>query len=124
VVVRDKQTLNQLAAVLPGGKMLVTATLAIVVCADVEVAFERHIGFLVQDCSAAIENLLLAAHALGLGACWVGVYPLEDAVRKVRQTLSAPASIIPVAVISLGHPGEQLAARSRYNPDHVHFEKW
>lgn len=124
IVVRDKQTLNQLAAMLPGGKMLVTATLAIVVCGDIEIAFEKHIGFLVQDCSAAIQNLLLAAHALGLGACWVGVYPLEDAVRRLRQMLSAPSSITPVAVISLGHPGEQLPPRTRYNPDHVHFDKW
>jgi len=124
IVVRDKEALAQLAAVLPGGKMLVTATLGIVVCGDIDAAFERHIGFLLQDCSAAIENLLLAAHALGLGACWVGVHPLEDAVRKLRQMLSAPASIIPVAVISLGHPGEQLDPRTRYNRDYVHFEKW
>ncbi len=124
VVVRDKQTLSQLAAVLPGGKMLSTAAMAIVVCGDLEAAFERQLSFLLQDCSAAIENLLLGAHALGLGACWVGVHPSEDAVRLLKQMLFLPSTVIPVAAISLGFPGEQPPPRTRFNADYVHFERW
>ena len=101
-----------------------TATAAIVVCGDLETAFDRQLSFLLQDCSAAIENLLLAAHALGLGACWVGVHPIEDAVKQLKQMLSLPTSVVPVAAIALGHPGEQPGPRTRFNPDHVHFEKW
>jgi len=124
VLVRDRQTLSHLAAALPGGKMLVTAAVAIVVCGDMDAAFERQLSFLLQDCSAAIENLLLGAHALGLGACWVGVHPSEDAMRRLKQMLSLPAAIVPIAAISLGHPGEQPGPRTRFNRDYVHFEKW
>ncbi len=124
VVVRQQPTLVQMAAALPGGKMLATASLAIVVCGDLETVFERQISFLLQDCSACIENLLLAAHALGLGACWVGVHPSEDSIRRLRDLLALPGSLVPVAAISLGHPGEQLEARTRYKPEHVRYEKW
>ncbi len=79
VTVRDKQTLSKLAALHPGAAMLSSAAMAIVVCGDLDAAFERQISYLLQDCSAAIENLLLAAHAQGLGACWVGIHPGEAA---------------------------------------------
>ena len=124
IVVRDSSTLSQMAAALPGGKMLSTATLALVVCGDLDAAFERQLSFLLQDCSASIENLLLCAHVLGLGACWVGVHPSETSVRQMKQLFSLPPAVIPVAVVSLGFPGEQLESRTRYNPDCVHFGKW
>src|SRR6185369_8523563 len=62
IVVRDHEMLSKMAGALAGGKMLATATAAIVVCGDLETAFDRQLSFLLQDCSAAIENLLLAAH--------------------------------------------------------------
>ena len=87
-------------------------------------AFERQISYLLQDCSAAIENLLLAAHAQGLGACWVGIHPGEPLIKRVRELLSLPASFVPVAVVSLGRPGEQPPPRTRFNADYVRREKW
>lgn len=124
VVVRDKQTLAKLAALHPGAAMLTSAAMAIVVCGDLDAAFERQISYLLQDCSAATENLLLAAHAQGLGACWVGLHPGEPLIKRVKELLSLPASFVPVAVVSLGLPGEQPAPRTRYNPAHVRAEKW
>jgi nitroreductase len=124
VVVRHLQTLQTLAAVLPGGKMLATAALAIVACGDLEAALNQQLSYVLQDCSASIENLLLGAHALGLGACWVGVHPGPEPIRMVKEILSLPASIVPIAAIALGRPGEQLPARTRYSADYVHFEKW
>ena len=124
VLVRDQQTLSKLATLHPGATMLSSAAMAIVVCGDLDAAFERNISYLLQDCSAAIENLLLAAHAQGLGACWVGVHPGEPLIKRVRELLSLPASVIPVAAISLGQPGEQPPARTRYNADYVHRERW
>jgi nitroreductase len=124
VVVRDKQTLSKLAALHPGAAMLSAAPMAIVVCGDLDAAFERHISYLLQDCAAAIENLLLAAHAQGLGACWVGIHPGEPLIKRVRELLALPAFIIPVAAVSLGHPGEQPPPRTRFNPEYVHHEKW
>jgi len=79
---------------------------------------------MLQDCSASIQNLLLAAHQLGLGACWVGVHPMEEAIRKLKSLFKLPAPVIPVAVIALGHPGEQLPSRTRFNAEYVHQEIW
>jgi nitroreductase len=124
IIVRDKQTLSKLAALHPGAAMLSSAALAIVACGDLDAAFERQLSYLLQDCSAAIENLLLAAHAQGLGACWVGIHPGEPLIKQVRALLSLPGSMVPVAVIALGQPGEQPPARTRYNPDYVRQEKW
>jgi nitroreductase len=124
VIVRDRQTLVKLATLHPGAAMLSSAAMAIVVCGDLDAAFERHISYLLQDCSAAIENLLLAAHAQGLGACWVGIHPAEPLIKRVKESLSLPASVIPVAAISLGQPGEQPPPRTRYNADYVHCEKY
>jgi nitroreductase len=124
IIIRQSQTLAKLAAILPGGKMLSTAALAIVVCGDLDAVFERQVSFLLQDCSAAVENLLLAAHGLGLGACWVGLHPAPESVRQVSELLALPGSVIPIAAIALGQPGEQPEPRTRFDPSHVHLEKW
>jgi nitroreductase len=124
VVVRSQETRNRLSAALAGGKMLSTAALAIAVCGDMDAVLDRQLSYLLQDCSACIENLLLAAHGLGLGACWVGVHPLEDAVRAVKELLTLPTPFIPIAVVALGLPGEQPEPRTRYNREYVRFEKW
>ena len=124
IVVREPASLKTMSEALPGGKMLGTATLAIVVCGDLEAAFESQLSFLLQDCSAAIENLLLAAHGLGLGACWVGVHPNEAAIRRLKNLFGLPPAVLPIAVVSLGLPGEEPGPRTRFNPQSVHWEKW
>jgi nitroreductase len=124
VVIRKKETLSTIAAALPNGGMLATAPLGIVVCGDLEAAHDRQLSYLLQDCSAAIENLLLCAHGLGLGACWLGVHPREERVRKLKEILQLPPSVIPIAVISIGHPDEEKEPRTRFNCDYVHWEKW
>jgi len=124
VVIRDPGELEQLAQQLPGGKMLPTASVAIAVSGDLEAAFEQNLSYLLQDCSAAIENLLIAANSLGLGACWVGCHPGESAVKGLRRLLNLPGSFVPVAVIAVGLPGEHLEARTRYKPDFVRQGKW
>jgi nitroreductase len=124
VVIRNRETLSRIAAALPNGGMLATAPLGIIVCGDLEAAHDRQLSYLLQDCSAAIENLLLAAHALGLGACWLGVHPREDRVRKLTGILSLPASIIPVAGVAIGPPGEEKPPRTRFKREYVHWERW
>ena len=124
VVLRHRTTLSRVADVLPNGGMLRDAALGIVVCGDIEVAHDRQLSYLLQDCSAAIENLLLAAHALGLGTCWLGIHPREERIRKVSEILALPASVIPVAGVALGWPGEEKEPRTRYHPAYVHHETW
>jgi nitroreductase len=124
VVVRKRETLSAIAGALPNGSILAMAALGIIVCGDLDAAHDRQLSYLLQDCSAAIENLLLCAHGLGLGACWLGVHPREERVRKLKELLSLPASIIPVAGIAIGRPGEEKEPRTRFNPDYVHWEQW
>ncbi len=99
-------------------------TATIVVCGDLEAAHDRQLSYLLQDCSAAIENLLLAAQALDLGACWLGIHPRADRIENVSKLLALPASVLPVAGIALGRPGEQKEARTRYSSAYVHQERW
>jgi nitroreductase len=123
IVVTDRAQMDSLADALPFGKMLHTAPLGIAVCADVESA--RYSDYWVQDCSAATQNLLLAAHALGLGAVWLGVYPLEERVAGVKQILGLPAPVIPLNIISLGYPVSPPApVERRYNETRLHYNHW
>jgi len=124
IVVRDRDRLREIAAGLPNGRMLADAAAGIVVCGDQEKAHDRQLSYLLQDCSAAIENLLLAAHALGLGACWLGVHPREQRVERLRKLLHIPGHVIPVSCIALGWPGETKEPRTRYNEDYVFHETW
>jgi nitroreductase len=124
VVIRNRDTLSQIATALPNGQMIATAALGIAVCGELPAAHDQQLSYLLQDCSAAIENLLLAAHILGLGACWLGVHPRELRVNALKQILALPPSVIPVACIALGHPAETKEPRTRFNRDYVHFDKW
>jgi nitroreductase len=124
VVIRQKATIERLAAVLSNGEMLLSAGTAIAVCGDLATAHDGQLSYLLQDCSAAIENLLLCAHLQGLGACWLGVHPRSQRIEALVNILSLPPSIVPVACIALGHPGERKEPRTRFRPAAVHWEKW
>lgn len=124
VVIRNRATLGELAGVLSNGEMLQSASLCIAVCGDLAATHDQQLSYLLQDCAAAIENLLLAAHALGLGACWLGVHPRETRIRRVSELLGLPATVLPVACIALGHAAEQKEPRTRYSPAFVHPERW
>ncbi|MFA5810739.1 MAG: nitroreductase family protein [bacterium] len=122
VVIDDRKILDEIPKFHPYSKMLHDAPLAIAILGDT--SKEKHSGFWVQDCSAATQNLLLAAHALGLGAVWLGVHPREDIAGGVRKLLDLPPEVIPLAIISIGHPGEQKAAEDRYDASKVHKNRW
>ena len=124
VVIRDRQTLSAIANALPNGQMIATAALGIAVCGELPAAHDQQLSYMLQDCSAAIENLLLAAHVLGLGACWLGVHPRELRVNALKQILGLPPAVIPVSCIAIGYPGEAKDARTRFNRDYVHLDKW
>ena len=69
------------------------------------------------DCAAAAENMLLAAHALGLGAVWTGVYPREGRMAGLSRLLGLPQHVVPHSLIVAGHPAEQVPAQNRYRPE-------
>jgi nitroreductase len=74
--------------------------------------------------SAAVQNLLLAAHALGLGAVWASVYPLKDRVEGFRRLFSLPEGITPFALVPLGYPDQKPGLQERYREERVHYNGW
>jgi nitroreductase len=120
IVVTERETLNALAGIGTYWKMLMEAPLAIIVLGDPEIS-DR---YWVQDCSAAAENVLLAATMLGLGGVWLGCHPNPDRVGPVRELLAIPEGIEPLAVLSLGHPDEEKEPRTQYEETRVHREGW
>lgn len=125
VVVTDKQVLNRLAGEGLRGDMLRNAPLAIVVCGDMSKALEGPMReFWVQDTSAATENLLLAAHALGLGAVWTGVYPNTERAGQVAQILGMPETIIPLCTVVIGYPDEQPTPKDKWKPENVSYNQF
>jgi nitroreductase len=122
VVVRDRATLLEIPKFHNYSKMLEQAALAIIVCGDSEL--DGGTGFWVQDCSAATQNILLAAKAIGLGAVWLGVYPNENLVKGVKGLLHIPDKIQPFCIISIGHPMEEKPPANRYIQDRIHAGSW
>jgi len=122
VVIDDRDTLNAIPQFHPHSAMLREAPLAIAVCGDTRL--ERFKGYWVQDCSAAVQNLLLALHAKGLGGVWLGVHPIEERVAKTQELLGLPAEVIPLALVAVGYPAEHKGPDDRYNSARVHRNRW
>lgn len=122
VVIRDPDTLKKIPEFQPFSKMIVQAGCCMVVCGDK--SSEILTGFLVEDCSAAMQNMLLAAHALGLGAVWCGLYPVPVFTKPISKLLGLPGNIIPVGMMAIGHKAENRMIQERYDPKKVHLEKW
>lgn len=122
VVVNERAKLDELAGTNRHGDMLRQAPLAIVVCGNMEKAMKGPgQAFWIQDCSAATENILLAAHALGLGAVWTGCYPIEERVATVSEVLGLPETIVPLCVIVMGYPNENPQPKDKWKPENVSY---
>lgn len=124
IVLTEREQIDALASCLPNGKMLVGAPLALIACGDLAQAHASFLSYLLQDVTAAVENALLAVHALGLGACWLGIHPREERVIAVSEHFALPEGIVPIAGIAIGHPAEQPASRTRYDATKVHTNRW
>lgn len=125
VVVRDRSTLDTIATTFHTMTMTAEAPIAIVVCGDMEATFPGDgLDYWVEDASAATENLLLAAHSLGLGAVWCGIYPMQERVKILSELLDLPGNIIPLNVVPIGYPAEQPAVKDKWQPSYIHYEMW
>lgn len=122
VVIRERANLDAAMQAHPYASMLRTASLAILVCGDL--SRNSHDGMWVQDCSAATENLLLAAANMGLGTCWCGVHPRPDRERAFRDLCKLPEDIAPFALIAVGVPDEHKGPADYHDPARVHNEQW
>lgn len=122
VVVEDPALLSRIPDIHPYAGMAARAPLAVLVCGDLKA--EKYPGFWVQDCSAAVQNLLLAAVGLGLGAVWTGIYPLEDRVARFNELFSLPEHIVPLALVVAGHTETRPEKKSRYDASRICHNNW
>jgi nitroreductase len=122
VVIDDRRTLDGITEVNPNARMCKEAQMAILVCGDT--TREKYPGFWVQDCSAATQNILLAAHDQGLGSVWTGIYPIEERVRGFRRLLGLPEHIVPFCLVPLGYAARGPPQVDRFQKERVHRNRW
>ncbi len=125
VVVKDKAQLQKLGSRLPNSRVGNGAQLAIVVCGSLDNGLPgRGKEYWIHDCAAASMNILLAAHGLGLGAVWTGVYPGEDRIAAVREILAIPVGYMPLNIIPIGYPAENPVPKDKWTPAKIHVDRW
>jgi nitroreductase len=122
IIFRDTEIKRQIVEFHPNGAMLLNADAGILVCYDEQLQHDS--GYGPVDCSAATQNILLAAHGLGLGAVWVGIYPRQNRIDAAHKLFLLPPHIKPFSIISLGFPAEKRPYPDRYRKDRIHYEKW
>lgn len=123
IVVRSRELLLSITQVHAYSQMLKESQAAIIVCADLK-RKKYPLDYWVQDCAAATQNILLAAADLGLGTCWLGVYPDTERVEGFRRIFAVPEHIVPFSAIAVGYPANPQKAVDRFDQQHVHLEKW
>ncbi len=122
VVIDDETLKRKIPEINPYAVMIKKAPVGVLVCGDLRL--EKAPGFWVQDCSAAIQNMLLAAHALGLGAVWTGIHPVEERVRRFRELLKLPDHIMPLGLVVIGRPNQTLLEQDRFDPKKIRYNVW
>lgn len=117
VVVTDKDKIAEVFGTGPRSGMFTTAGAVIVVCGQTT-------KFWFEDCSAAAENILLAATAEGLGAVWTAGYPAEERIAPIAAALGIPAGVVPLCIIPVGVPAENPTPKDKWKPENIHWEQW
>ena len=121
IVVDDRALLNKVPEYHQYSKMLEKASHAIIVLGDNDI---QTTDFWIHDCSAALENILIAAQAKGIGAVWLGVHPHENLINGTKELFGVPDHVTPLGIVSLGVPAEEKPPRENYNKERVHRNKW
>ena len=125
ILIDDKDVLTALADALPYAKMAAHAPMAIAVCGNSDRFLDDEDATLwVQDVSAASENILLAAHALGLGGVWTCLYPHRDRMEAATGILDLPEQIVPFSLIPVGYPAKEHAPIDKWHEDRVHLNHY
>jgi len=125
VVVTDKSLLQKLAEASPRAAMAAKAPLAIVVCGNMTKALDGDArDFWIQDCSAASENILLAATGMGLGAVWTGAYPAKERYTAVSEVLGLPETLIPLNTIVIGYPDGDVTPKDKWKESNISYNMY
>lgn len=120
MVIKNRETIDRMIEYCPNGSLMKGADTAILVLGDLNDTDE----YFVIDCAAAVQNVLLAAHSVGLGTCWIGVYPREPRVEGLKNLFNLPDKIVPHSLIAVGYPAEKKGANNNFREDRLHIEKW
>jgi len=124
VVIKERKILDEIYRLNPKSLQVKKATVAIVVCGNQEKERDPGKGYWQLDGAVAAENILLAAHAVGLGAVWTAIYPYPERMAAVQKLLNLPEKVIPLTIIPFGYPAEQKPRENRYDPARVHDNRW
>jgi len=122
IVIQERRVLDKIAKLHPHSQTIEEAPVVVVVCADERA--QKYMGLLVQDCAAATQNLVVAAHAKGLGAAWLRVFPVKEMITAVREVLSTPKHVTPFSMIPLGYPAETKLPLNRYSSERIRYNTW
>ncbi len=117
VIIDDRHLLDGIPSFHPYAAMIRQAPVAILTCADPRRFLSEEIW--IQDCAAATQNMLLAAHGLGLGAVWLGIYPRKERVEGIKRLLHLSDPLIPFSLVVLGHPAEHKPPVRRFDPNRI-----
>ena len=124
VVVTEDSVLAQLGQAFPYSRCDQQPACAIVPCGDLSKAIVGSEDFWINDVSAATENLLLAAHAMGLGAVWTGLHPNMERATEAQRLLGLPEHIVPLCIVPVGVPAEQPEVKDKWNTENIHYNRW
>lgn len=125
MVIDNKELMEKIGDEFKNAGMIKKASCAIIVCGDLKLALEGVAQeFWVQDCSAATQNILLAAHSMGLSAVWCGVYPNSERVEALKNLLSLPDNIVPLNIIPIGVREKEQEPKDKWKEDRIHWNKW
>lgn len=122
IVIKKEETLKKISEANSHARMIVEAGCGFIVCGDKNK--QTQTGFLIEDCSASIQNMLLCAHGLGLGAVWCGLYPVTHLTKSIKKIFELPNNIVPVGLVVVGHTELDTDIVFRYNEEKIHMEKW
>ncbi len=127
VVITEQSLKDSITSAFEYTKMVEGCSFTVVVCGDMDNLFQGDIpdgGFWVEDCSAASENMLLAAHALGVGGVWCGIYPLKDREQRLRDILNLPTNLTPLNVMAFGYPAQPVTPKDKWMPAKIHYNAY
>lgn len=125
LVVQNKETLEKMAdANGSAAQVLKKANLGILVCTDLEQTYQEASDYWIIDGAIACQNMILAAHDMGLGSVWLGTWPQEEKVQGQKELFNLPDTIIPHSIIAFGYPKDNGNNRKVFDESKIHYEKW
>lgn len=128
IIITKKTIMQKIVKFQPNADMLNGAQKAIVICGDLNLIKKQEFNtskeYMVQSCSAAIQNILLTAESENLGAVWVAIYPQETTMKNITKLLNLPKNYLPISLVGIGYPAEKKLLTYRFKKSRIHYNKF